>query len=98
MESEELAMQLWGWAMGFGVTAVVVPLIVARFNSRWGAGVAVALSTVATALEYVSNGYMPRRVDIRADIVLIGPLLLIAWGSCLSLLVSAAFRKAPNKP
>jgi hypothetical protein len=51
-------------------------------------GVALA----ATILEYISNKNISNNIDIRADLVFILPLLLIAWLVSVGLLIFAFVR------
>ena len=53
-----------------------------------------------TRLEWISicSSHIPGNVNIRADVVIMFPLLLVAWLECIGLAILAALKKPRKTP
>ena len=93
---EVIAANTFFWAVACGLSALVAPWIALIFN-RWaasaGAGV---LALAGTILYSACSSHIPSSVNIRADVVIMFPLLLVAWLECIGLAFFAALKK-PRK-
>jgi hypothetical protein len=59
--------------------ALVVPRFALVFNRRAAAAVAEVLTLTATILYSISTRHIPSNVNIRVDVAIMYPLLLVAW-------------------
>ena len=92
-----LAGNMFFWAVVCGTLALIAPWIALWFNRWVAAGVAGALALFGTILESISNRHIPSNVNIRADLVIILPLLALAWLECVGLTIFAALKSPPPK-
>lgn len=90
---EVLAMITFFAAMAFGVLALVVPRSL-RSRGRWAAANAAgALAAACTLAAVFSAALVPATYNIRVDLLINGPLVLIAWINFAGLAISAAASK-----
>ncbi len=93
---DELLARTLFWAVVSGLLAIVAPWIALLFNRWAAAAVAGVLALASTILYYICTRHIPSSVNIRADVVIMCPLLLVAWLECFGLTGFAAFKK-PSK-
>ncbi len=79
-------------AVACGLLALVAPWIALWFKRWAAAAVAGVLAFAGTILEFISDRHMSSNVDIRVDLVIILPLLLLAWLECFGLACFAALK------
>ena len=93
MDDETLALTAMYVAGICGLMGLILPwaaLLVSRAAAAVSAGVLAAAGTVALL---ISNAYMPGKYNIRVDLVILPPLLLAVWVSCICLSISAIRRR-----
>jgi hypothetical protein len=92
---DELPVKAFFWAVVSGLLALVAPCIALVFN-RWAAAAAGVLTLTATILYSISTRHIPSNVNIRVDVAIMYPLLLVAWLECIGLTGFAVVKK-PRK-
>jgi hypothetical protein len=93
---DELPAKAFLWAVASGLLALVVPWIALVFNWWAAADVAGVLTLTATILYSISTRHIPSNVNIRVDVAIMYPLLLVAWLKCIGLTGFAVVKK-PRK-
>ena len=85
---------LFFWAVVCGLSAVVVPWFALLFNRWLAAGLAGGLALASTILYGGISARVSASVDIRADVVIMYPLLTLAWLECIGLAIFASLKKS----
>lgn len=85
MNHETLALTATWVALIGGILGILLPQIFLLFNRTVAAVIAGALALIATVAFIISNIYMPLEYNIRVDIFIIPPLLLLVYVNCIKL-------------
>jgi|GEM_PF-3442208 len=93
MENERLALTAMYAAGLCGVLGMVLPWFVLLVHRSAAVAVATALTLAGTVAFLISTTCMPGRYNIRVDLVLLPPLLLVAWLECIALGIWSRRRK-----
>jgi hypothetical protein len=93
---DELPAKAFFWVVVSGLLALVVPRIALVFNRWAAAAVAGVLTLTATILYPISTRHILSNVNIRVDVAIMYPLLLVAWLECIGL-TGFAVVKQPGK-
>lgn len=99
MDSEypSLAIAAMYGAIICGLASVVAPWIGLLISRRFAAATAGVLAAIGTALFLISNYYMPEHYNIRVDLLITPPLLLVGWLECVGLAIWARRRKSGRR-
>jgi hypothetical protein len=98
MENESLALTMMYSAGICGLIGIVLPWLILLAN-RTAAAISAGILALAATLAFgISNVYMPGHFNIRVDLLILPPLLLIVWLQCLGLSVLALWRRARAAP
>jgi hypothetical protein len=89
MNEESLALTTMYVAGVCGLLGLALPWAVRRASRAAAAGTAGLLAAAGTAALLISNAHMPGKYDIRADLLVLPPLLLAVWVGCIRLSISA---------
>jgi len=85
MENESLALTAMYAAGLCGLLGVALPWFVLLVRQSAAVVVAVAFTLAGTVAFLISTASMPGRFNIRVDLILLPPLLLVAWLECIAL-------------
>jgi hypothetical protein len=93
MEHESLALTTMYTAGICGLLGIVIPWLALLVNRAAAAISAGTLAFAATVAFLISNIYMPGHFNIRVDLLVLPPLLLMVWLQCVALSVLAMWQR-----